>query len=48
MYMIYIYEHWGTFLLKIYKILYYQLSSEKYDIKEGFRIPDCNVVLSIK
>jgi hypothetical protein len=29
-------------------ILYYQLSSEKYDIKAGFRIPDCNIVLSIK
>jgi hypothetical protein len=31
-------------------MLYYQLSSDskKYDVKEGFRIPDCNIVLSIK
>jgi hypothetical protein len=30
------------------EILYNQLSSEKYDIKAGLRIPDCNIVLSIK
>jgi hypothetical protein len=29
-------------------ILYYQVSSEKYDIKAVFRIPDFNIVLSSK
>jgi hypothetical protein len=27
-------------------VLYYQLRSEKYDIKAGFRIPDCKIIPS--